>query len=163
MRLIPLPSGDAAIVDDSDYEQLSRFSWRRNTNGYVVRNKPRDADGRRGTAFMHREILGLSASDPDVDHRNRNRLDNRRENLRRATEAENRVNSAKQAGCSSRFKGVTWHRQMGRWQSALMADGRCAYLGLYADEVAAAKAYDAAALARFGQFAHLNFRTEIAP
>ncbi len=92
-----------------------------------------------------------------VDHKNRNKLDNRRSNLRVATPRENASNRGPRAH-TSRFKGVTWHR-CGRWQ--VVCAGK--YVGLFVDESSAAAAYDRAAHERYGSFAYLNFPKDNEP
>lgn len=93
--LIPLRCGDTfleyAIVDECD-AHLAEHAWRR-TNGYATRICP----GNRNPVYMHREILGLAKGDGYmvVDHINRDRLDNRRSNLRLVTVAENCRNRGK--------------------------------------------------------------------
>jgi len=101
-RLIPLRGKYAvgasafAIVDAEDYPALSQYKWKAKPNAdgnniYAVRNVVRD--GRHVTLRMHREVLGLTQADAcDVDHRNHMSLDNRRDNLRRATRSENLLN-----------------------------------------------------------------------
>lgn len=68
-----------ALVDDTDYERLSRYTWSLTEKGYAVRRERRG--GRCRSIRMHREVLGQPVGGV-VDHRNHNRLDNRRENLR---------------------------------------------------------------------------------
>jgi hypothetical protein len=104
---------------------------------------------------MHRRILN-PAPGKVVDHFNGNRKDNRRSNLRECTQAENRRNTRKSRG-TSRFKGVSWHCQMGKWQAKICHNGKSIHLGLFDDEVEAARACDKAAREFFGAFACLNF------
>ena len=61
------------------------------------------------------------------------------------------------AGKTSRFKGVCWDKSKGKWQAGITINRRYIFLGRYADETDAARAYDAAALAAWGEFARLNF------
>jgi hypothetical protein len=110
---------------------------------------------------MHRVILA-APNGVEVDHRSGDGLDNRRANLRLATHAQNHQNRTRKIlGCTSRHKGV--HMHCGRWQ-ARIADGpvvdghaKRRSLGHFDSEDAAGRAYDAAALVSFGEFASLNF------
>jgi len=82
-----------------------------------------------------------------VDHIDRNRSNNAIANLRLVTPRQNRINCS--ASGSSRYLGVTWHAQCGKWQASI--DGT--YLGVFGSEEAAAAAYNAAAIARYGEYA----------
>jgi hypothetical protein len=102
---------------------------------------------------MHREIIGAPAG-IQVDHINRNGLDNQRINLRLATPQQQAANRRRPSGVhSSQYKGVTWHSGAQRWQAQIEITGRTIYLGLFTDEHAAAAAYEVAAKAAFGPFA----------
>lgn len=90
-----------------------------------------------------------------IDHINGDSSDNRIENLRLATAAQNMRNSKSNRG-SSRFKGVTWHKRDKCWQASIRADGATYYLGNHTTEEAAAMAYNTAALRHHGEFARLN-------
>jgi hypothetical protein len=57
---------------------------------------------------------------------------------------------------SSRYKGVSWHKRSGKWQAGIRVNGRTIFLGCFADELAAARAYNRAALKYFRDFAALN-------
>ncbi len=149
VRRIPLGRGQYALVDAADYEWLNQWRWHWH-GGYAMRYE------RRKRIFMHRQIMQAPEGVP-VDHMDGNRAHNYRSNLRLCTGAENMRNTTKQAGTSSRFKGVYLDRRLGKWRAAIYLKGRCIYLGRFADEVEAARAYDRAAVERFGVFARPNF------
>lgn len=159
MITVPLSQGKVAIIDDCD-AHLLRFRWhaqRQGLNWYARRLLLR-SEGH-FARFMHREILGVSDRSVEVDHVNGDGLDNRRSNLRSATRQQNAANQRKPSTNTSGFKGVTWHAKLGKWRASLMARGHRHYLGLHATAEAAARAYDAAAVVHFGEFASLNFPT----
>ena len=110
-RKIPLTQGLSAIVDDEDYEILSKYKWcaNGNTRMYAKRHKM-FPDGRRMVS-MHREILGLDSvrSYPIVDHINHNSLDNRRSNLRIVNKSQNNLNRERRTG------SVWRHKQTKKW------------------------------------------------
>jgi len=143
-----------AKVDDEDYERLAKFKWSAYGAGrtwYALR--PIERDGKKTTIGMHQEVLpGLRL----IDHINRDGLDNRRENLRPCTPAQNAWNATKTRG-SSRFKGVAWHKSAKKWRAEIMAQGIYRYLGCFDCEGCAAIAYDNAARELFGEFACPNF------
>lgn len=90
----------------------------------------------------------------DVDHINRDKLDNRPENLRLATTAQNRANTGKQRNNSTGYKGVFLDK--GKFRAKIKTNGTQCFLGSYGTAEAAAAAYDSAALAAFGEFAMTN-------
>jgi hypothetical protein len=131
--------------------------WKR--NGYdtvVLRRK-----GKNLKRYVHRLIGAafLDLSDGDqIDHRQRDRSDNNVSRLRIATGAENSRNKPGLAGHSSRFKGVSYQHHKGKWYACIRIKGqKTKSLGRFDDEVDAAKAYDRAAVAAWGEFAFLNF------
>lgn len=153
MKTIPLTRGKIALVDDLDFEELSKYKWHAVWDGYNWYA----AHGHK-CIKMHRVILGLKSGDGKLtDHKNSNSLDNRRCNLRFCTNAENLRNSNKYKGNTSGFKGVSWHKLIRKWLSRLCYNYKIIHLGYFDSKIEAAYAYDRAAIKYFGEFAKLNF------
>lgn len=137
------------FLSQEDYDLCSR-SFNLNSEGYA----------RIGSVKVHRLIMERilkSKIEPNkvVDHINRNRLDNRRENLRLCNISENAKNVGKQKG-TSKFKGVSWKSSRNKWYSQIKLNGKVKYLGLFDSELDAATAYNNAARLYHGNFAALN-------
>jgi hypothetical protein len=156
-RLIPLTQGKHAIVDAADFEWLSQWKWhadwseRRQT--WTARTNLRRANGKYRGIRMHQMLMGYLGF--RVDHRNGDGLDNRRSNLRPCTAVTNAQNRSKLTSKSSIFKGVTYNRQ-GMWQAYIRVDKKLKHLGMFDNEIDAARAYNLAANEHFGAFAKLN-------
>ena len=161
MRTIALTNSTrVAVVDDEHHPWLSRYEWREQCRPkartiYAVASIPTQA-GHRATVPMHRFILNLEPGDPrQVDHRDRNGLNNQLNNLRIATHKQNLANVALRLDSTSLFKGVSYHAPSRRWRARTGENGHV-YLGMYASRHHAALAYNLAALALYGDFAVLN-------
>lgn len=164
-REIPLSRGFVTIVDDADYEWLSQWKWSYKNvggGGAVAESYAGRTDNhRRKTLYMHREILQASKGDY-CDHINGNGLDNRRSNLRLCTNGQNLFNKDKPRirKATSKYKGVVLRRtSRGRvsWAARIKANKKGYWIGTFATELDAARAYDAAARELHGAFAYLNF------
>lgn len=151
--MIALTQGKFAKVDIADLPLVAVHLWSV-VNGYVCRSLPRPS---KKMVKMHRSILGLTDPNVKVDHINHDTLDNRRINMRLATNTQNVCHARSKVG-TSRFKGVSWNMRRGRWMAGIMVNRKHKYLGLFEDEELAARAYDAAALIHFGEFAYVNFK-----
>lgn len=155
--------GTPFLVDDEDLKLISGWTWRINKSGYVRRKTTTITNGRTITiiSVLHRFLCGAQRNQL-VDHINGNVLDNRRENLRLATNSQNAMNRSKpsfqQGGraTNSQFKGVTRSKTAGRWQARIGANGKIFYLGQFDDEHAAGHAYNCAAIRLHKEFACLN-------
>lgn len=153
---LELTQGQTATFDDEDFELISRFKWSALKIGnsfYAVTNTSRKL-GKRKVLYMHRVITGVQGRE-EIDHINRNGLDNRKENLRVCTHKENMQNQVKMCG-SSRFKGVSWDSSNKKWASHIRVENKTKYLGEYTSESDAAIAYNEAAKNYFEEFACLN-------
>lgn len=157
MKTIPLTRGKVALVDDEDYEALSMFKW---YAAYFARSnvwRPmRYAIGDK-RVYMHIQIMGKREGF-EVDHRNRDGLDNQRDNLRWATKSQNAWNRRLPGGASG-FIGV-YKRETGVFRATIRANLKQFSLGEFQSAVDAAAARDAAAIKLHGQFAVLNFPQE---
>ena len=160
---IKLTKGKVAIVDEKNAD-LARLNWYY-ANGYARRNIPGD-NGKQKQEFLHRVVYERKIGrelrpGEEVDHIDRNTVDDRRENLRLATSSQNQANRGKPKGtCSSKYKGVCWHKPTKKWRARIKVDGKLIHLGLFIEEFEAALAYDRAAKEYFGDFAKLNFPIE---
>jgi hypothetical protein len=156
--------GRVALVDDGDWDLVMQYSWHvtdsppesgRKRNAYAQTALPSAGDGKHGKLIrMHVLIMGQ----PYIDHANGNSLDNRRSNLRPATNGQNRANSEGYA--ASGFKGVYWKDRVGKYQAMIRVNGKGVSLGYFCDPAEGARAYDDAAREAFGEFARPNFHDE---
>ena len=153
-RAVELTRGYVALVDEQDYERVAEYRWSVNRQSTVTYAKTR-INGR--TAYLHRFILGITDPRVHVDHRDHDGLNNRRSNLRVCSHSENHCNERKRRYASSRYKGVSWSRQYGKWRASIEVTGRYVHLGRFTSELDAALAYDIAARTHFGEFACCNF------
>lgn len=155
-RTIPLTQGQVALVDAADYELLSARGWyaAKSRSGFYAAT---GASGRPGGLVLMHRLLLRPAAGLQVDHINRNRLDNRRANLRLCTPGQNSRNVGVHSRNTSGFKGVSRHSDGHAWIASINAEGVKRYLGSFAHLEDAARAYDAAALKHYGDFAFLNF------
>lgn len=150
MKHIELTRGAVTIVDDADYEALSRHSWYLH-NGYAY-GRP---GGRAGQKIrMHRYILGV---DPlaFVDHINGDKLDNRRENLREVTKRQNNCNARVRSDNRARLKGVSKTRG-GLWRARAWLHGRARQVDGFRTKVAAAIEYNIMCVQMHGEHARPN-------
>lgn len=168
-KVILLHNGLEAIVDDEDYERLSKYKW---TALAYDQDMPKYRAVRhtgnkktRRAVYMHREIMNIPGglSGQHVDHINHDGLDNRKQNLRIATKAQNRQNATKGGDfngkpCTSKLKGVSIAgRGSKKWSARICSNKEKMIIGYYDTQEEAARAYDEAALKYFGEFASLNF------
>lgn len=157
-RRIHLTDGKFAIVDQQDFYWLNSFDWcLKENHGFLYAARFNNfCDNPPKILSMHREIMNAPPGIL-VDHRNCYGLDNRRENIRFATHAQNNCNRRKRKNASSKYTGVIFDKQTGKWRARITANGKMLSLGRSISEIDAAKAYDAAAKKYYGEFARVNF------
>lgn len=153
-KYIALTKGQVAVVDAENYEWLNQWNWRAawsplTKTFYAVRTDR--SDGKK-TVFMHREVLHYSG-DLHTDHIFGLTLDNRKSQLRLATNAQNQSNKGLQSNSTSGLKGVSWHKRIGMWQARITISKVTLHLGYFSTPEEAHLAYVNKALEIYGEFA----------
>lgn len=147
---VMLGYGKFALVDFDDMPKVSKLKWVIHTGGYA-----KTKIDRRDT-YLHRLVCPV-VSGMEVDHKNLNKLDNRRVNLRSCTKMQNKGNCLRRShNKTSVFKGVRFIRRTGRFMARGITGGKEKSLGVFASEIEAAVAYNKWATQLFGEFAKLN-------
>lgn len=156
MKEIKLTQGKIALIDDEDFEELSRYKWcaKKNRKTFYAIRGIKKTNGKWTTLYMHRFILRESNSLVITDHKDENGLNNQKYNLRPCTASKNKMNRGKQANNTSGFKGVSWHKRMKKWKAEIEAKGKIFFLGLFLTPEEAYKAYCEAAQKHHKEFAH---------
>jgi hypothetical protein len=162
VKMIPLTQEKVAVVDADDYKRISQYKWQAKKNSknhsyfYAIRHVW--VNGRRSTIDMQREILNFSHGDGKfADHRNRNGLDNRRDNLREVRWSINIYNRGIQRNNKSGYRGVYWHKRIEKWVAQIGTNGIQKHIGYYYSPEAAAIAYDRESFRYYEDNAMLNF------
>ena len=150
MEKIGLTKGMFAIIDDDDFARVTAHRWNasESNRGYFY---ARRLDGKT-PVYMHRFIMRFP--DGEIDHINRNKLDNRKENLRLANRSQQLANTVKRKNSEQLYKGV--RRRGNHFQARIMINGETTYIGTFKSEKEAAAAYNKTAIKHFGEFARVN-------
>lgn len=131
MKKIPLTQGKFALIDDEDYKLISKYKWHYHS-GYAARTLK--------TIRMHRVILNAKPEE-EIDHINRNTLDNRRQNLRIASKSQNAHNKGVRKDNTSGQKGVHYNKDKKLWISRIQVENKRYYIGNYKTKDEAIMAY----------------------
>lgn len=155
---IKLTQNKVALVSDEDFMFLSQWKWHALKNRVGNTFYARHMEGNQ-LFITHRLIMNAQPGE-EVDHINGDGLDNRRENLRICTHAENMGNQKKRCftdrECTSVYRGVCWKKKNKKWCAQITYNYKKVYIGLYLSESDAARAYNKKADELFGSFANLN-------
>lgn len=158
MKEIQLTQGKVAIVDDEDFERVSKYKWYYNERyaKTTIHYKK---------VYLHKFLMECPKG-MQVDHKDGDTLNNQKSNLRIATPAENTRNRPGDKNSTSKYKGVSLHKQKDKrngkiylyqcWQAHICIDGKPSKIGGFKTEIEAAIAYNEAAKKHHGEFAKLN-------
>jgi hypothetical protein len=154
-KSISLTRGKCAFVDNEDFEWLSKIKWRCTDRGYAIHRY--SINGKQKCIFMHRYITN-APDGVEVDHINRNKLDNRRCNLRLCTQNQNKANRlADKDKKSCNYKGVFCDdRRQKKWYTKISVCGKREYLGSFNTPEEARDVYNKTAKKIWGEFAALE-------
>jgi hypothetical protein len=162
MKIIPLTQGKFTQVDDFNYKWLIQYDWHY-AGGYARRTDR--SNGSPVTIWMHREIFGLTNIDYrkiEVDHRDKDRLNNQSDNLRLSNRTDNCINRKKLKNKTSKYIGVSLRIERPYWTSYITVNKKMIFLGRFPytqeGEKMAAKKYDEESKKYFGNKANLNFK-----
>lgn len=150
MKLIKLgKSNKFAIVDDKDFEYLNQFKWHFHS-GYAARNK---WENKKFTTIRLHRLLINCPKGKEIDHINKNKLDNRKSNLRICTRSENIANRTKNKNNTTGFKGVTYLKANKTFMAQISINGKKIYLGYFVNPLLAHKVYIKKSKELYGNFA----------
>lgn len=157
MKTIALTQGKFALVDDEDFERVNQFRW------HYAEDKKAGKPGyakRRGARiglwiWMHKFVIGVESG--QVDHRDGNRLNCQKSNLRPATHSQNCFNRQYEPKRNaSGAKGVTWVGRVKKWRVQIKKNRKSHWGGYFSSWAEAVKTYDRMAVRMFGEFARTN-------
>ena len=153
MREITMKNGTTFLIDDEDYEIVSKRTWYLSPDGYVKRCEL--VEGKKKTVSVHRLVMNAPAG-MQVDHINRNPLDNRKENLRICTASQNACNRPKLRTNKSGYKGVAWDYKSNKWRVQIDFEGNKTNVGCFTDPREAHRAYCEKAKELQGEYARFE-------
>ena len=133
MKKIKLSKGYETLVDNEDFEWLNQWKWHLNDGGYALRSiYIKLAIGKYTSKHirMHREI-NKTPQGFDTDHINRNKLDNRRANLRTVTRSKNMINVGLRVNNKSGYIGVYWDKFTNKWRAEIKINYKKITLGRF--------------------------------
>lgn len=129
MKKIFLTQGKFSLVDDSDFDFLNQWKWHYNAQGYAIRRQWFKG-GSSKFIRMHR-LINETPNDLETDHINRNKLDNRRSNLRSVTKSQNSINKGLKSTNTSGCKGVVFDKRRSKWFAQIMLNQKNKFLGYF--------------------------------
>lgn len=150
--------GYNVLFSRQDSDLMLSKKWRATfvegkTRLYIVHSYKRNKKVKH--VYFHRLIMG-SPDNLCVDHINGNILDNRRENLRICTNAENIRNQKRNITNTSGYKGVSWNKRYGKWVAFICFNGKNKNLGSFSTAEQAHKTYCEASSKYHGEFGRVE-------
>jgi hypothetical protein len=147
------------LLDDEDYSYINQcYNLKIDNNGYVYcSSKKKYRKMGLYSVSLHKILMNPDTSGRNivVDHKDGNKLNNKKDNLRICTQAQNAKNRKPEGG-TSQYKGIYWGVKDNGWKCKLNNDGKYIGLGCFTNEIAAANCYNHWANVYHGEFALLN-------
>lgn len=155
MLTLKTKSGVEFCIDDEDYDDVIKHKWRFDkSTGYIIRVQYLGVTQKKEKykkIYLHRYLMRPELGFV-VDHINRNKLDNRRENLRQCSQRFNCYNSRLSKNSTSGFRGVSWNKSAKKWSASITADRKKVHLGVFANKMDAISARVESEKAYLGEF-----------
>jgi hypothetical protein len=149
---VTLTRGHTAVIDTSDAAMVGMFNWYAMVTPHTVYAQRMDRSApKRRAVLLHRTIIG-EKDGLEVDHKDSDGLNNRRDNLREVTRTQNRMNSRIGKNNSSGFKGVYLEACSGKWRAEIVKNHKTTYLGRFTTPEGAHDAYCKASHELHGEF-----------
>jgi len=123
-------NGDKFYIDTLDYDLVKNYCWRIDKFGYVVANS---RNGSNKIIRIHRLIMGATTNDTYVDHKNWDKLNNKRSNLRIATKSQNNINIKRKSNNTTGYTGVTYNKKFNKYCARISINGKRIFLGWFDD------------------------------
>lgn len=137
-----------ALIDKEDYKKVKDYKWSECSSNKMIHNHT--------IGLLSRFITNTTNPNIEVDHKNHDTLDNRKENLRPCTRSQNRANQLIRIDNTSGAKGVSWKKDVKKWEAYIDFNGKRKRLGYFTNKKEAIMAYNKAAITYYGEFALLN-------
>jgi hypothetical protein len=147
------------IIDIEDWDKVRQYRWycdyKNDGKTFYVR-AGKWSNNKCKPVYLHRFILGCDDCNVDIDHKNGDGCNNKKENLRSCAHSENMGNQKLRVNNKSGHKGVFWRELNKKWSAQIKVNYKHIYLGLFCNKEDAAHAYNVAAVKYFGKFALIN-------
>lgn len=137
--------------DLEDYDKIKDYCWYQSDSGYILATLKK-VDGKQKRIRLHNFLMG----EFNIDHRNNNKADNRKFNLRKATVSQNIMNRTIKSNNTSGCTGVYWNKQKNKWTAKIIVNKKQIYLGFFDKFEDAVKARKEAEDKYFGEFSYDN-------
>ena len=139
MKKIPLTKGKAAIIDDSDFELVSKYKWHLHKGDRIGKlfyavTWVREKRGLRKRLFLHNLLMDTPIG-LQVDHKNHDGLDNQRRNLQVGTLQQNRLNLSNFRNNTSGTRGIYWIKRQNVWSVQIRRNGKLSFFGCFKDKI----------------------------
>lgn len=141
--------GDKFYFDLDDYNLIKDYCWF-SSHGYICTS----INGK--IVPIYRLILGILDTQILIDHRNHNKADNQKSNLRIVTCSQNNMNKSIQSNNTSGVTGVVWYKTTNKWKAQIKINNKNIHLGYFADFDDAVKARKKAEEKYFGEYSYDN-------